>query len=377
MSVAPGSCVACGAAFRLNRQLATIPDASRIAFDPARHRVWRICESCGEWNLLGTEAAGRAMPELVARFEAAPKRAGSSGVAPAHVGETLELLQIGDAVVAASDVAVLRRSRRLQRLKWLGGAGLVVCAFGLVGDAFLSWHWGVLSNLVLRLLTIAPLTWIGYSANRLRHHLPVKFGPLLPSVAIIVAAEVILARNDRFWYVHVIWFGLCYGVIPLLLPPISRLTVRLPGDRVLRLFSMDAVRRISISWDATSAIELHGVPEGGTLTGSDALFTLRHVLKGRNLVYVRRSVSDAASDLVRTVGGLSGVLRALEGFRQDAGGRVVVADLPKVYILALDLALAGREEAPRSLDGLGRRAVAAATVAREAEALDVTLNGGG
>lgn len=370
MSAIPGSCLACGVAFRLNPELATIPDASRIAFDSGLRRAWRICESCGEWNLLGAEAADRAMPELIARLRAATRQPGGHGIAPAHCGENLELLQVGGAVVAANEVAVVRRRRRLNRLKWIGIVGLFFCAIGLVADALLMWHWGILSHMAIEWLAIAPLTWLGYSVNRLRHRLPVKFWPLLPSIAIVVAVQVMLSESDRYWYVKLIWFAFCYGVVPLFLPPFAFLRIRLPDGRVLRLFSMAAVKQISMSWDQAVAISLHGVPEGGTLTGADAILTLRKVLKGSNLVYVRRSVSEAAFDLVRTVGGLSGVLHALEGFRQDAGGRVVIADLPKVYIIALDLALAESEYASGSFALLQRQAVAASAVALEAEALD-------
>ena len=61
---APSTCVACQKPFAENRELAAIPDASKVAFDPAHRRVWRICASCDEWNLLGTEAAVAALPEL-------------------------------------------------------------------------------------------------------------------------------------------------------------------------------------------------------------------------------------------------------------------------------------------------------------------------
>ena len=110
--MATSSCVSCNAPFLANRELATIPDASRIAFDPAHRRVWRICAKCGEWNLLGTEAAERALPELAARFAAAPKRAGGEGFAPAHVGSALELLQIGG-TAAGGEVMPQCGSRRM------------------------------------------------------------------------------------------------------------------------------------------------------------------------------------------------------------------------------------------------------------------------
>ena len=128
------------APFPANRELATIPDASRIAFDPAHRRVWRICAKCGEWNLLGAEASERALPELEARFAAAPKRAGGEGFAPAHVGSALELLQIGEAVVAVNDAVLRKRRRQLAVGRWAAIAGLSVVGLTLLALAIFEYR---------------------------------------------------------------------------------------------------------------------------------------------------------------------------------------------------------------------------------------------
>ena len=124
-----------GSLLPANRELATIPDASRIAFDPPHRRVWRICARCGEWNLLGAEAAERALPELEARFAAAPKRVGGEGFAPARVGSALEILQIG-ATAVASDAVLRKRRKQITVAKRVTIAALECCG----ADVSLLWN---------------------------------------------------------------------------------------------------------------------------------------------------------------------------------------------------------------------------------------------
>nr|MBP7620697.1 hypothetical protein [Gemmatimonadales bacterium] len=66
------TCLSCNRPFPRNGELASLPEGRRIAFDPGQRRVWRICTKCGEWNLLGAEAAGAALVELEARVGQLP-----------------------------------------------------------------------------------------------------------------------------------------------------------------------------------------------------------------------------------------------------------------------------------------------------------------
>ena len=66
--MAKDACLECGKSFPVNKQLASVPLARLVAFDPDANRVWRICTKCHHWNLLGPEASAAAIPELTARF---------------------------------------------------------------------------------------------------------------------------------------------------------------------------------------------------------------------------------------------------------------------------------------------------------------------
>ncbi|MBK6495329.1 MAG: hypothetical protein KA267_07675 [Gemmatimonadales bacterium] len=83
--MAKDACLECGKPFPANAQLASVPLARLVAFDPDANRVWRICDACDGWNLLGPEASRGAIPELVARHTNEPS-AGRGGIAMTVLG---------------------------------------------------------------------------------------------------------------------------------------------------------------------------------------------------------------------------------------------------------------------------------------------------
>ena len=155
----------------------------------------------------------------------------------------------------------------------------------------------------------------------------------------------------------------------------SVLTVPVPGGEPLQIYSRRDLKRLAISWDAAGEMTVYGFPGDAEVSGARALVLLRTLVQVQYIITAGRAVSDAAYDLVRTAGGLPGVLRALEGFRDDHSGRVVLADLPKVYLVALDLALAKRElgDPPDDDGDIAAKSAEAAAIAAEAEALDQTM----
>jgi hypothetical protein len=126
----------------------------------------------------------------------------------------------------------------------------------------------------------------------------------------------------------------------------------------------------------TTDLSLHGFPQGGSVTGPDVRIVFRRAMsfawKGgltRTMVTLN-TITENAYNLLSTVGGLGGLLQALEGFRRDSDSRVLIADLPAVYLVALDLALAERESGSSGDHDLRQRAIEASAVAQEAEELD-------
>ena len=57
-------CLICSTPFEKNEELEHFPLGTRIAFDPARGRLWAICRSCKRWTLAPIEDRWEALEEL-------------------------------------------------------------------------------------------------------------------------------------------------------------------------------------------------------------------------------------------------------------------------------------------------------------------------
>ena len=132
--MAKDSCLNCGKLLPANKELASVPNARLVAFDPDANRVWRICDPCGHWNLLGPEAARAATPELLARYEASAA-AGRPGLAMAVISGKLLLLRVGAAPNSAG-AAMLAQEVHAELgkgLTWRQGAAVLVILGLLTG----------------------------------------------------------------------------------------------------------------------------------------------------------------------------------------------------------------------------------------------------
>ena len=57
-------CLVCATPFEANEQLEHAPRGRRLAFDPARGRLWTVCRSCRRWSLMPIESRWEALEEL-------------------------------------------------------------------------------------------------------------------------------------------------------------------------------------------------------------------------------------------------------------------------------------------------------------------------
>ena len=57
-------CLVCSTPFEPNEALAHIPLGTRLAFDPARGRLWAICRTCKRWSLAPIEERWETLEEL-------------------------------------------------------------------------------------------------------------------------------------------------------------------------------------------------------------------------------------------------------------------------------------------------------------------------
>lgn len=385
MPPAPASCLTCNRPFPENHDLASIPDAAKIAFDPAHRRVWRICASCGEWNLLGPDAVAAALPEIEARFASASTPAVPElRFAPARVSSRLEILRIGLAgALEQDDPAAARLRHQVDHRKKMMRRGL----WGLTGlfaiwCAFVVWYsHGNYSFVPLMLLLFSSVTILQHIVTKVRRT-KVNVGPslLISGGAFVVGLvlSLVMHQQEQLRYVA---FGLLWTVplivaLDFLRSSFGVVRVRLADGSRLRL-SETQLPQVTISWtQGATDLSLHDLPKGRVVAGPDVPIVFRKIYpwSGKpglaRLVAMMTTVNENAYRLLSTVGGLGGLLRALDGFRRDNDGRVLLSSLPIVYLVALDLALSGQTDTDVFGEDVRQRALAAAEIANEAERLD-------
>ncbi|HEX7049952.1 MAG TPA: hypothetical protein VF188_07030 [Longimicrobiales bacterium] len=148
-------CIYCHAAFRPNETLEHLRPGRRVAFDPARGRLWVICEACRRWTLEPIEERWEALEELERlTTDRARLLSRTDNIALLRV-EDLTVVRVGRAEL--NEEAWWRYGRvlteRHRRNQWIiGGAAVVTIGIGL-GSAIAT---GGGAFGVFNLVTLAP-----------------------------------------------------------------------------------------------------------------------------------------------------------------------------------------------------------------------------
>lgn len=123
------ACMFCTRPLGLNGVVETFPVGRRLAFDPARGRLWVVCRHCERWNLTPLEERWEAVEACEEIFRGTRVRTSSENIGLARHPEGLELVRIGKplrpefAAWRYGDQFGKRRRRKIVR--WAaGGAGL-------------------------------------------------------------------------------------------------------------------------------------------------------------------------------------------------------------------------------------------------------------
>ena len=107
------TCLFCNSSLGTNDSLAAFPVGRRIAFDPARGRLWVICTRCARWNLSPLEDRWEAIDECERLFRGTRLRYSTDNIGLARAGEQLELVRIGPALLP--EIASWRYGARIER----------------------------------------------------------------------------------------------------------------------------------------------------------------------------------------------------------------------------------------------------------------------
>jgi hypothetical protein len=107
------TCLFCNTSLGNNDRIAAFPVGHRLAYDPARGRLWVICTRCGRWNLSPLEERWEAIDEFERLFRGTRLRYSTDNIGLARVGEDLELVRIGPALLP--EIASWRYGARIER----------------------------------------------------------------------------------------------------------------------------------------------------------------------------------------------------------------------------------------------------------------------
>ena len=128
-------CLVCGSPFAANELLEHLPHGDRVAFDPARGRLWIVRRACRRWSLTPIEARWEALEELERTVrDRARLLVETENIALLEYGP-VELIRVGGA--KREEEAWWRYGRELasRRRRWrtLGVAGSVAAGAMVVG----------------------------------------------------------------------------------------------------------------------------------------------------------------------------------------------------------------------------------------------------
>ncbi|MGK7312269.1 MAG: hypothetical protein ACN0LA_08505 [Candidatus Longimicrobiales bacterium M2_2A_002] len=166
MSSAKASrCIFCHGVLPTNESVEHFRVGKRVAFDPARGRLWAVCPSCRRWNLAPFEERWEALEEL----EKAARDTGRVLASTENVAlidaPGVELVRVGDARLAEEawwryGSQMLRRRTRAQLMTWAERAAMVGVSIA-TGSFFYLFSNGDFVNNVRRWQKFGSVAWRG------------------------------------------------------------------------------------------------------------------------------------------------------------------------------------------------------------------------
>lgn len=144
------TCLFCHQSLGRNEAIEAFPVGARLAFDPARGRLWVVCPRCERWNLTPLEERWEAIEQSERLYTDTRRRVSTDNIGLAKLRDGTTLVRIGEP--QRPEFAAWRYGdqfgRRRRRQFLLSGAGIVgvgaVVAGGAVaGVAIGAVGWGI------------------------------------------------------------------------------------------------------------------------------------------------------------------------------------------------------------------------------------------
>ena len=131
------TCIFCNKPLGKNESIEVFPVGERIAFDPARGRLWVVCRSCERWNLSPLDERWEAIEEAEKLYTDTRRRVSTENVGLAKLRDGLTLVRIG--TPQRPEFAAWRYGdqfgRRRKRALIVAGGGVTVLASAMIGGA--------------------------------------------------------------------------------------------------------------------------------------------------------------------------------------------------------------------------------------------------
>lgn len=90
------TCLFCQGDLGANQSIEECPIGRRLAFDPAKGRLWVVCRRCERWNLTPFEERWEALEACERRYRGTRLRYSTANIGLARLAEGLELVRIGE-----------------------------------------------------------------------------------------------------------------------------------------------------------------------------------------------------------------------------------------------------------------------------------------
>lgn len=90
------TCLNCHAPLGANEMLERFPVGRKLAFDPAKGRLWVVCRACRQWNLSPLDERWEAIEEGERLYRDTRLRASTDNVGLARLKDGTELIRIGE-----------------------------------------------------------------------------------------------------------------------------------------------------------------------------------------------------------------------------------------------------------------------------------------
>ena len=132
------ACIFCHRPLGANELIELFPIGRRLAFDPAKGRLWVVCRGCERWNLTPLEERWEAIEECERRFGDTRLRVSTDNIGLARLADGLELVRIGDPLrpeLAAWRYGDQFGRRRRRAITTIGVSTAALGALGLGGIA--------------------------------------------------------------------------------------------------------------------------------------------------------------------------------------------------------------------------------------------------